>query len=278
VGFGAKFYERDLKLPMVLKKLNQAISIDLTGDPNVLAFFYGGSAAKDNMDLYSDLDLRIVVNDENFEEYRRNKMERAKKWGEVLFYEDFPWASHSVAHYTDFVKVDSFYYKKEDLKPSLYLKEGTKIIYDPHKIVERAVQESQTLSYYVTEENFEIWRGKFFAHMHEVYRRVMREEFYYALSSLDMLRWSMAAGWDMVNDRIPNQMGVWSNYEGRRSHLDNRQIALLESWHCDRDPEKIHGVIKSILPEFKRLHSKLCNKLAINEELDWMDKIIKKII
>jgi predicted nucleotidyltransferase len=278
VGFTAKFDERDLKLPLVLEKINQAISTDLTEDPNVLAFFYGGSVAKGNVDLYSDLDLRIVVKNEHFEEYKRNKKERAKRWGEILFYEDFPWAAHSVAHYSDFVKVDSFYYKKVDLKPSLYLKEETKIIYDPHKIVEKVLHESQTLSYHLTEEDFEIWRGKFFAHMHEVYRRVKREELYYALSSLDMLRWSIAAGWDMEADRNPNQMGVWSKYEGKRSDFDRPQLSLLESWHSDRNPAQIMAVIISIIPEFKRLHSRLCNKLSIEENTAWIDEIIKKVI
>ena len=278
MGFGAKFEERDLKLPSVLEKMNQAITRDLTEDPYVLAFFYGGSVAKGNADLYSDLDLRIVVEDEHFEEYRQNKKERARRWGEVLFYEDFPWAAHSVAHYVDFVKVDSFYYKKTDLRPSLYLKQENKIIYDPHKIVERVVHESQTLSYQLTEENFEIWRGKFFAHMHEVYRRVKREELYYALSSLDMLRWSIAAGWDMEADRNPNQMGVWSKYEGKRSGFDHAQLSLLESWHSDRNPERILTVMALIIPEFKRLHSSLCNKLSLEEDDAWVDEIIKKVI
>lgn len=278
VGFGAKFEERDLKLPLLLERIHQKILSDLTEDPNVQAFFYGGSIAKGNADLYSDLDLRIVVEDEHFEEYRRNKKERARRWGDVLFYEDFPWAAHSVAHYTDFVKVDSFYYKKDDLKPSLYVKEETKIIYDPHKIVERVVHESQTLSYQLTEENFEIWRGKFFAHMHEVYRRVKREEFYYALSSLDMMRWSIAAGWDMEADRNPNQMGVWSKYEGKRSGFDHAQLSLLESWHSDRNPARILTVMISIIPEFKRLHSSLCKKLSIEENAAWVDEIIKKVI
>lgn len=278
MGFGAKFEERDLKLPSVLEKMNRAITSDLTEDPNVLAFFYGGSIAKGNSDLYSDLDLRIIVKDEHYEEYRRNKKERARRWGEVLFYEDFPWAAHSVAHYTDFVKVDSFYYKKADLKPSLYVKEETKIIYDPYNIVERVVQESQTLTYQLTEENFEIWRGKFFAHMHEVYRRIKRDELYYALSSLDMMRWSIAAGWDMEADRNPNQMGVWSKYEGKRSSLDHAQLSLLESWHSDRNPARILTVMVSIISEFKSLHTRLCNKLSIEEDATWIDEIIKKVI
>nr|WP_285876967.1 aminoglycoside 6-adenylyltransferase [Fictibacillus phosphorivorans] len=259
--------------------MDQAITKDLTKDPNVLAFFYGGSIAKGDTDLYSDIDLRIVVKDERFEAFRQNKKERAKRWGEVLFFEDFPWASHTVTHYSDFVKVDSFYYKEADLKPSLYLKkEETKIMYDPYKMVERIVKVSQSLSYQLTEEDFEIWRGKFFAYMHEVYRGVKRQEFYYALRSLDMLRWSIAAGWDMEADRNPNSMGVWSKYEGKRSVFDRTQLSLLESWHSDLSPVRIMKVVESFTPEFKRLHSCLCNKLSIKEDTEWINEMIKKII
>jgi predicted nucleotidyltransferase len=278
VGFGVKYEKRDLNLPLVLQKRSEAIFKDLSNDPNVLAFFYGGSIAKGNADLFSDLDLRIVVNDEHFEEYRINKKERAKRWGEVLFYEDFPWAAHSVAHYTDFVKVDSFYYMKEHLIPSLYLKQETKIVYDPYNIVNSVWKASQKLTYQLSEEEFEIWRGKFFAHIHEVYRRIKRGELYYALSSLNMLRWSIAAGWDMEKDRLPNQMGVWSTYEGKRSHFEDWQISLLESWNSDRTPTQILSVLHSIIPEFKRLHRSLCDKLSIQEDPKWLNEIFNKII
>jgi hypothetical protein len=278
VGFVTKHESRDLKLPLTLQNRSESISNDLLNDSNILAFFYGGSIAKGNTDLFSDLDLRIVVKDKHFESYRRNKKERAQRWGDVLFYEDFPWTSHSVAHYSDFVKVDSFYYKREDLKPSLYLKQAAKIVYDPHNIVKNVFNRSEQLDYHVNEEEFEIWRSKFFAHLHEVYRRVRRGEMFYALSSLDLLRWSIAAGWDMVEDRLPNQMGVWSNYEGNRSHFENWQLSLLESWHCGRNPEQMLIVLQSIIPEFKRLHTAMCDKLSLEEDSPWINEIINKVL
>ncbi|WP_367802182.1 nucleotidyltransferase domain-containing protein [Brevibacillus laterosporus] len=45
------------------------IEQDLLKDSNILSVFYGGSIGNQNTDLYSDIDLRIVVKDEFYEEY-----------------------------------------------------------------------------------------------------------------------------------------------------------------------------------------------------------------
>lgn len=115
MGLETKFKERDLDIPKHRQELITAIELDLTNYHNVLAIFYGGSIGNQNVDLYSDIDLRIVVRDEVFEEYRINKKQRANNWENVLFFEDFPWATQSIAHYNAFIKVDSFYYKNKDI-------------------------------------------------------------------------------------------------------------------------------------------------------------------
>ncbi|MBY6035809.1 hypothetical protein KUV80_04060 [Fictibacillus nanhaiensis] len=278
MGFDTNQKERDKSLTSRLNTLCENIQNDLSTDPDVLALFYGGSIGKGNQDLYSDIDLRIVVKAEVFETFRKKKKERAENWGDVLFYEDYPWASHSVAHFRNFIKVDSFYYTPKDLQPSLYLKQGTMIVYDPLHIVKEVVKRSNDIHYKLTQEEFEIWRGKFFAHLHEVYRRMNRGEMYYALSSLDMLRWSIAAGWDMEKDRLPNQMREWSKYEGKRSPFEEWQLSLLENWDCDRNPEKIAIVMKSICSEFKTIHKNLSEKLFIKEEPEWVDEIMKMVL
>jgi hypothetical protein len=108
--------------------------------------------------VYSDLDLRVIVKDEAFETYRSNKKERAKKWGDVLYYEDFPWASYSIAHYRSFIKVDTFYYRQSDLQPSPYMKHLL-IEHDPNLLVSRLRDESQSIDYKFTQDEFEVWRG-----------------------------------------------------------------------------------------------------------------------
>lgn len=276
--FETKHEKRDANLIKEREKLKNEINRDLIQDENVLAVFYGGSMARGNHDRFSDLDLRIVVKDEVYEEYRKNKKERAKRWGDVLYYEDFPWAVHTVAHYKSFIKVDAFYYRKEDLKPSLYMKEESQIEYDPYGIVTGVREQSEGLHYELSPGEFEIWRSKFFAHMHEVYRRMKRGELYYALHSLDMMRWSVAAGWEMANDRQPNAPGEWSKYEGERSPFNKNQQDLLAGWEAGREPEDIYEVMKEIVPEFKLVHSRLCAKLGVEERTEWMDEIVGLVL
>jgi hypothetical protein len=115
VGLENKHNERDLQIPKHRQIMLKEIEQDLLRDENVLAVFYGGSIGNQNTDLYSDIDLRIVVKDDVFEEYRLNKKERAKSWGKVLYFEDFPGASYSIAHYDTFIKVDTFYYRLKDI-------------------------------------------------------------------------------------------------------------------------------------------------------------------
>jgi hypothetical protein len=45
-----------------------------------------------------------------------------------------------------------------------------KIVYDPTGLMKNVSEESMDLSYKLTIEEVEIWRTKFFAYVHEVYR------------------------------------------------------------------------------------------------------------
>ncbi|MBS4196079.1 aminoglycoside 6-adenylyltransferase [Lederbergia citri] len=277
MGLETKHYERDLAIPKHREELLDAIQKDLKNDANVLAVYYGGSIGNENTDLYSDIDLRIVVKDDVFEEYRLNKKQRATNWGKVLFFEDFPWASHSIAHYHSFIKVDSFYYKTRDLQPPVWL-QNIKIVHDTDNLMKDILEESMKLSYQPNVQEVEIWRTKFFASVQEAYRRIMRKEIYYALHFLDNLRLSMVAAWFMDAGIQPNTFGDWAKLEGDRSKLLDWQLELLEKWHSNRDPNNIMNVIKSIIPEFIKVHESLCVKVRIEENSEWVDEIFKMVI
>lgn len=62
-----------------------AIERDLINDDNVLALFYGGSIGSENTDLYSDIDLRVVVKPEKIEGYISNKI-NVLKAGEMFYF------------------------------------------------------------------------------------------------------------------------------------------------------------------------------------------------
>ncbi|BDG47278.1 hypothetical protein PspKH34_18390 [Parageobacillus sp. KH3-4] len=67
MGFVTRHRERDLEIPKHRQDLMTAIEKDLLNDNDVLAVFYGGSIGNESMDLYSDIDLRIVVLPEKFQ-------------------------------------------------------------------------------------------------------------------------------------------------------------------------------------------------------------------
>ena len=277
MGLNTKYQRRDLELPKYRQSIMNAIEEDLIHDENVLGVFYGGSISNQNTDLYSDIDLRIIVKDRMYEVYRLNKKQRARKWGNVLFFEDLSWATHSVAHYDKFIKVDTFYYRTEDVRPSVWL-QNIKIVRDTNGIVRNVLKKSMDLSYRPSAQEFEIWRTKFFAYVHEVYRRVMRKELYYALNCLDGLRLSMVTGWYMAAGIQPNGFGDWAKLEGSRSELSNIQLGLLKQWHSSQDPIEIMIAVNKIIPEFKMVHKTLCIVLGIEEKEEWIEEILNIVL
>ena len=76
--------DRNVNLPKYRRELIEAIELDLKNDENVLAVFYGGSIGTQEMDRFSDIDLRIVVKDEMYEEYRLKKS-NGQKNGEMYY-------------------------------------------------------------------------------------------------------------------------------------------------------------------------------------------------
>nr|WP_205825416.1 aminoglycoside 6-adenylyltransferase [Bacillus sp. RO1] len=265
-------------MPTERQKLREAIYKDLVQDANILAFFYGGSLAKGNEDLYSDLDLRIVVEDSSYETYRSNKKERATNWGDVLYYEDFPRAPYSIAHFRSFIKVDTFYYRQSDLQPSPYLK-YLLIEHDPNGIISQIRDKSQSIDYQFSEEEFEVWRDKFFAYLHEVYRRVQRGEYNYAFQMVNSLSYSIVIGWYVEVGEVPNSFGDWSKVEGPRSPLSGEQLSQLEQWDTRmRDAKELFTIARSQTEEFIRIHCVLAERVGAPVNQDLLQEIIDMVL
>lgn len=278
VSFRSRHYNRDLELPKHRDRLLQAAVSDLSGDPDVLAVYLGGSLAKGDIDVYSDIDLRVVVNPERLQKFVDEKLNRSKRWGNVVFFEDSgPQYSYTVAHYDCFVKVDIFYYKPDDLRPSMWLQD-TKTVYDPHGIVRKIYEDSLRITYSPSIEEFERWRGKVFAYMHEMYRRVMREEISYALKTLSGLSWFIVQGWNMDAGRRPIPLLDWSKVEGARSGLEDWQLSLLHTWHSERDANAIMKSMASMIPELLRLNKALSRKLQADEKAGLWEQVISMVL
>lgn len=279
MGFVSRHLERDSNLPKSRDVLLKNALLDLTADSNVLAIYLSGSLAKGNFDIYSDIDLHIIVTSEQKTDFIKKKRTRSSTWGEVLFYEDFnPFSPVVVTHFDSFIKVDSWYHSPEEVVPSIWLKD-LDVLYDPHNLISSVIKESSSLDYKPSKEEVEFWRGKVIAFIHEIYRAVMRNEIYYALSNLDRVRWLIASGWYMeMGQHLDSSYGVWSKVEGKRSKLNNQQLTLLEKWTCSRDPQNIMQTMEKMIPEFFRLNKYLSKKVEIEENEDHIKKIIDMTI
>ncbi|MGE6486980.1 nucleotidyltransferase domain-containing protein [Paenisporosarcina sp. NPDC076898] len=255
MGLVSRHLKRDEELPLLRTRLLESALSDLTGNPNVLAIYLGGSLGKGNFDTYSDIDLHIIVTPETKKEFIKNKRKRSSTWGNVLYYEESsPTSPVVVTHFDCFIKVDSWYKTLDEVIPSIWLK-GLKPLYDPSNILVLLLREANEQIYKVEVEDISFWKTKVFAFLHETYRAVMRNEMYYALSNIDRVRWLIADGWYMeVDKHLDSSYGVWSKVEGARSELQGWQLSLLESWSCSRESREIMKTMASMYPELFRLN------------------------
>lgn len=188
-----------------------------------------------------------------------------------------PSSIYIVAHYDSFIKVDIFYYTPEYIQPSVWLK-NIKILKDTDEMITNILKQSLNLTYKPSLDEFELWRTKFFAYLHEAYRRALREEYYYALDCIDKLRLSIVTAWYMESGIQPNSFGDWAKYEGNRSSLKDWQKSLLESWECERDTVEIMNVMRSIVFEFKEVHCSLSKAVGVKEDPEWINRIINLVL
>jgi hypothetical protein len=246
-------------LPRYRKKLLAAIVRDFTTDALIRGVFIAGSLSAGDADLYSDIDLRIVVDAEDLNDFVAYKTVRPNTWGSVLFYEDLGSAvAHTVAHFDGFIKVDCFYYCVSDLTPSLALK-NIRILHDPLGIVGCVHRRSQSLVYQTSADEVERWRYKVLAYAHEVYRRCKRGELSYARKMVIGLTGCVMAGWHMEAGRWPDVWADWAKAEGPRSVLARWQQDLLHTWHPPWNGQAMLDILPTMIPELSRLNDRLSN-------------------
>jgi predicted nucleotidyltransferase len=257
--------------------LQRAVKI-LKADPAVAGIFLGGSLADGTADAFSDIDLRLVVTEDRLDEFVRDKQQLAAQFGEVLFFEDMnPRAPYTIAHFSNFVKVDLFIYSFTRLQPSIWL-QGNKIEYDPTGQLREIFELSAGLTYNVTQEDVVRWEGKVFAYIHEIYRRTLRAEYYYALTMINHLRSFIVAGWRMEAGRHPGDAWNWAKVEGARTELAPRQLPLLDDWMCGRDQEEIMETLGRMIPEVRRLRDLLRGAVGLERDLERLERIVHLVM
>lgn len=153
-----------------------------------------------------------------------------------------------------------------------------KVEYDPTGQLSKIGQASNEIIYQVSKEEVESWKGKVFSYFHEVYRRTQREEYYYALTMINNLRSFIVQGWNMEACRHSNAAWDWSKIEGERTELEDWQLSLLSSWMCGRNQKEIMKTATSMVPELRRLHGVLSEKVGLGYSQEHFDKIINQVL
>jgi len=85
MSFPSRHFQRDIQLPQARDEMLENAVSSLESDENIEGIFLGGSLAEGNTDLYSDIDLRIVVPEALLNSYIEKKHEITRTFGNVLF-------------------------------------------------------------------------------------------------------------------------------------------------------------------------------------------------
>lgn len=205
-------------------------------DDSTLAMFLAGSLADGTADAWSDVDLRVVTANEAFERVVAARRSAAQTWGEWLFdVWDQARPNFCVSHFRPFTKIDVFYYRPEDLTPSLWYARPLRVLHDPGGLVARVVERSRELTVEVSTDELRILAGKAIAHVHEIVRRTARGELLYAQGLLCALRDHVVRFDDALAERLTPSAPV-ARLEHRALHSDELIQAFAASLRCaDRE-------------------------------------------
>ncbi|MCO7125453.1 hypothetical protein NIE88_06680 [Sporolactobacillus shoreicorticis] len=227
--------------------------------------------------MYSDIDLRIITQSDQLKSLTDHKIEMASKWSDILFIENAHFSRLLVVHYTNFIKMDLFFYTPEMIRPSVWLQK-IKIIKDSESgFLQNTAKKSKEMKYDYTTQDYFDWRNKCFAHVHEAYRRSMRGEYYYALHDLDALRQLMTIGWYMEKGAQPNTYGDWAKIEGIRTKLSKKELNLLVSWTASRNANEIMKTIVKIKPYFIELCRHFSRRFSLSNDEDLINSVFHRI-
>jgi hypothetical protein len=156
-----------------------------------------------------------------------------KKLEPILFIETKT-TFYAVVHFPSFIKLDIFVYYPDELPPSPWLA-TIHILKDTNELLRHIKEDSQKSPYHPTQAEVDVFLAKYYANLHEFYRRFKRQETIYAQTCRFMLIHCLISFWYMEQGYPPNTLGDWSKYEGARSKLTNtqkntvQQLVMLEA-------------------------------------------------
>ena len=244
----------------------------------VEALYVQGSVAENLADEWSDIDFRVVIKPEFYQQYLSKRFSAPKQWGEWVYNE---WTSRSwvcVSHFKPFNKIDLLYFKPNELKPSPWFALPTQVIYDPKGLVRQIILNSHNLEQSLLSiEEIDRLISKGLAYAEEAYRRVMRGELFYAQSQLDSFRLVLI----QLDDYL--HQNTFSSGIGSPSHLEQRAsrmpIEAIQLSYATLDKVSILKALKILSNAYQAQVTKIYEKLPLErdrqKDLDWIDRIVK---
>ncbi|WP_204256468.1 nucleotidyltransferase domain-containing protein [Mammaliicoccus sciuri] len=206
-----------------MEKYKKMIEQFIYDNDEILAAYYGGSIARNDSDSYSDIDLRLVVNEQTYKD--KLLSEFTDSFENILFIEDKT-NNFSVFHLDDLFKIDVFVFYKDELTPNIWLN-NIDIIKDTDNFLSQIKSQSnKTVT--ISSGRIAYIRNKYLAYLIETYKREKREEFHYVNYSINMMANILCYLWYLDINEEPNSLGDWSKYQGIRSKLKPHKLDILD--------------------------------------------------
>jgi hypothetical protein len=135
-----------LSAPAVRSQILSRSTEVLGAIPSVDALFLSGSLVEGTADAYSDIDLRVVVQDHGYSDLLSRRSVLPCDWGPFLFHQTVG-SNFTVSYFQSLTKVDVFYYKASDLHPSPWYTLGVMPLLDRTGLLREVVTRSATLRF-----------------------------------------------------------------------------------------------------------------------------------
>lgn len=245
-------------ITVVRERIFMRIAEYFANRTGVLGIFVCGSMADESADAASDIDVRVVVTPETFDEFCSNRHAAPESWGELLFNSGSMAPSMRVSHFRPIVKVDVFYYRPEDLRPSPWFTLPVKVLLDRDHSIMRLLEQSAGMTFSAPPEAVNETINQLLACTHEILRRVHRGELAYAQTILNEMRQLMIAADEHLGKRPPYGFSHFESECGDPALLD-----LIRKSYCGYESEPILRVAHRLATHFAKQLSRLNNAFAL---------------
>nr|WP_263315007.1 aminoglycoside 6-adenylyltransferase [Mammaliicoccus sp. Marseille-Q6498] len=228
--------------------------------------FYGGSIGRNDSDQFSDIDARIIV--KSTKEIPEIKERIFNLFDNIMFLEENN-SIFMVIHLKNLMKLDIFFYTREQLTPSIWLK-NILIIKDDENIIQNIKDKSKIMSVSPTKQQIKYISNKYLACLIEIHKRAIRNEIYYLEQMINQMTNILCYLWYLEKEIQPNALGDWSKYQGERSNLNIQELKFLSSLFNEVD---INRKIDLLNEKF----IKVMNEIKVKYDISIVDSIIENI-